>query len=145
MTAPTKTIRTPAEAELIERFGTLRAALPGTAAVRAQREAAFERFEHQGLPHRRVEEWKYSDLRARLRKAAPPASAPDTKTAKTALAAVTDPFSGVARYRLVLVDGTYAPDLSDRDGLLADGVEVVSLAELLGSDRPEVADILGTT
>lgn len=145
MTAPTKTIRTPAEAELIERYGALRATLPGTAAVKAQREAAFARFERQGLPHRRVEEWKYSDLRTRLRKAAPPAAAPEAKAAKAALAAVADPFAGVARYRLVVVDGVYAPELSDRDGLLADGVEVVSLAELLKSDRPETGEILGMT
>ncbi len=145
MTAPTKTLRTPAEAELIERFGTLRATLPGTAAVKAQRETAFARFERQGLPHRRVEEWKYSDLRARLRKSAPPAAVLDAKAAKAMLAAAGDPFAGVSRYRLVLVDGVYAPDLSDRDGLLADGVEVSSLAELLKSDRPETADLLGAS
>ncbi len=116
MTAPTKTIRTPAEAVLVERFGLLGPQLPGTAAVKAQREAAFARFARQGLPHRRVEEWKYSDLRGRMRKAAPAAAAPDATTAKATLAAVADPFAGVTCFRLVLVDGVYAPDLSDRDG-----------------------------
>src|SRR5690606_6313005 len=125
----------PAEAELIARFGVLRDTLPGTAAVKAQREAAFAHFERQGLPHRRNEEWKYSDLRARLRKSAPPPAAPDAKAAEAALAAFADPFADVARYRLVLVDGVYAPDLSSRDGLLAEGVELASLADFLKSDR----------
>jgi Fe-S cluster assembly protein SufD len=46
----------PAELELTERY----ARLP----VNAQRERNFEAFAQTGLPHRRVEAWKYSDLRA---------------------------------------------------------------------------------
>ena len=41
------------------------------------REAAFERFAATGLPHRRVEEWKYTDLRALMRDAKPLAPRPD--------------------------------------------------------------------
>jgi Fe-S cluster assembly protein SufD len=47
--------------------------LPGAAPLRA---AAFERFRRAGLPHRRVEEWKYTDLRALMRDAKPLASRP---------------------------------------------------------------------
>ena len=36
-----------------------------------------ERFDAQGLPHRRVEEWKYTDLRALMRDAKPLAAPPD--------------------------------------------------------------------
>ena len=70
MNAPTQ-LRTPVETELIERFDKLRTTLPGTAVVRERRADAFSVFERRGLPHRRVEEWKYSDLRTRLKKAAP--------------------------------------------------------------------------
>ena len=41
------------------------------------REAAFAPLPRPGLPHRRVEAWKYTDLRALLREAAPLAPAPD--------------------------------------------------------------------
>ena len=41
------------------------------------REDAFKRFEERGLPHRRVEEWKYTDLRALMRDMAPLAPPPD--------------------------------------------------------------------
>src|SRR6185437_11391843 len=39
--------------------------------VTALRDDAFKRFDARGLPHRRVEEWKYTDLRALMRDAKP--------------------------------------------------------------------------
>ncbi len=44
--------------------------LPGDKDVRRAREAALAVFEAAGLPHRRIEEWKYTDLRALLKDAA---------------------------------------------------------------------------
>ena len=142
MNAPTIPLRTPVEAELIERFGKLRSALPGTVAVRERRADAFAVFERRGLPHRRIEEWKYSDLRARLKKAAPLAAKPDAKAAAAALAAAEDAFSGVDRHRIVLVDGYFAVALSDRDALAREGVEVASLSDLLSKDSAKAADLL---
>jgi Fe-S cluster assembly protein SufD len=142
MNAPTTTLRTPVEAELIERFDKLRTALPGTNAVRERRADAFAVFEKRGLPHRRIEEWKYSDLRARLKKAAPLAARPDAKAASAALASVKDAFAGVDRHRVVLVDGYFAPALSDGDALSRDGIEVAALSDLLGRDGAKAADLL---
>jgi Fe-S cluster assembly protein SufD len=142
MTAPTKTLRTPAEAEIIERFGDIHGALPGTDGIRAVRAKAFSKFERLGLPNRRVEEWKYSDLRARLKKAPPLAPKPDVKVSSAALSAAKDAFAGVDRYQLVLVDGFFAPGLSDRDGMLKDGIEVAALSELLATDGQSAADLL---
>jgi Fe-S cluster assembly protein SufD len=142
MNAPTIPLRTPVEVELIERFGKLRSALPGTVAVRERRADAFAVFERRGLPHRRIEEWKYSDLRARLKKAAPLAVKPDAKAAAAALAAAEDAFSGVDRHRIVLVDGYFAPALSDRDALAREGVEIASLSDLLGKVGAKAADLL---
>ncbi len=70
MTAEIKPIKTAAEIGLAEAFAALRPRLAGTA-VAARREAAFRRFEAVGLPHRRVEDWKYTDLRALMRDAKP--------------------------------------------------------------------------
>ena len=72
--AEVKVIKTAAEAALAQEFAQARARLPGSAAVAKQRTAAFELFAKEGLPHRRVEEWKYTDLRALMRDAKPLAS-----------------------------------------------------------------------
>lgn len=57
-------LKTKAEQALSEGFAAAEAALPGNDAVRALRREAIGRFAALGLPHRRVEEWKYTDLRA---------------------------------------------------------------------------------
>ena len=72
---PIKTV--PAETALAANFAAAKRALPGAGAVAALREDAFRRFESDGLPHRRVEEWKYTDLRALMRDAKPLAGLPD--------------------------------------------------------------------
>jgi len=137
MTAPTKTIRTPAETGIIERFG--KAELPGSPAVRDARAKAFAAFERQGLPNRRVEEWKYSDLRARLKQAPALALRPSDEAAKAALVAHEDAFAGLDRYRLVLVDGFFVPSLSDADALAAEGIRVSSFAEAVaGADARDL-------
>ena len=76
MTAEIKPIKTAAELGLAEAFAALRPRLAGNP-VAARREEAFRRFEAAGLPHRRVEEWKYTDLRALMRDAKPLAAPPD--------------------------------------------------------------------
>ena len=68
------------------------------------REAAFERFAATGLPHRRVEEWKYTDLRALMREAKPLAPRPDADVfarLKDAGAALGD----LDARRIVIADG----------------------------------------
>jgi Fe-S cluster assembly protein SufD len=77
-------MKTPAETALANLFAINKGLLPGDAAVR---EEAFHRFAERGLPHRRVEEWKYTDLRAALREAAPFAPRPDAGEAAEALRA----------------------------------------------------------
>ena len=64
-----------------------RARLPGGAAIARRRAAAFDLFAREGLPHRRIEDWKYTDLRALMREAKPLAGPPDAAAkarAKTA-------------------------------------------------------------
>jgi len=77
MNAEIHPIKTAAEAALAANFAAAKGALPGAGAVAALREEAFRRFESDGLPHRRVEEWKYTDLRALMRDAKPLAGVPD--------------------------------------------------------------------
>ena len=65
--AEVKVIKTAAETALAQEFAQARARLPGGQAIADQRAAAFDLFAREGLPHRRVEEWKYTDLRALMR------------------------------------------------------------------------------
>ncbi len=58
-------------------FTLARGRLPGTGRVAEVRQQAFESYERTGLPHRRVEDWKYTDLRALMREVLPLAAAPD--------------------------------------------------------------------
>ncbi|MEO1794477.1 MAG: Fe-S cluster assembly protein SufD, partial [Pseudomonadota bacterium] len=58
--------KTEAEKTLGERFEASVASLPGGDDVATLRKNAFGVFAALGLPSRRVEEWKYTDLRARM-------------------------------------------------------------------------------
>ncbi len=82
-----------------------------------------------GLPHRRIEEWKYTDLRALMREVLPLAAAPDAVALERAEAALKSLATADA-HRLVLVDGVLAPTLSDLTALEA-GVRVRTLREVL--------------
>lgn len=78
----------------------------------AMRGAAFAPLAARGLPSRRVEAWKYSDLRAAMGEAKPLAGAPDTAALDRARALIAALPAFAAR-KLVLVNGVLAPELSD--------------------------------
>lgn len=134
MTTGPEVLRTAAERGIIDQYAAAKAALPGDGAVTAIREKAFAGFEAKGLPHRRVEEWKYTDLRREMREALPLAEAADAAAAEKALANVKD-FGAAAGYRIVFVNGLYAAELSSVAGL--DGVSVTSLGSALAQGRPD--------
>ncbi len=71
---PTR-IRTKAEESLAKHFAALEADDP----MREIRATAFDGFIEKGLPHRRVEDWKYTDLRSLMREAPPPAAEPTSE------------------------------------------------------------------
>jgi hypothetical protein len=56
-------VKTKAEQALAEGYAAIADALPGGDGARDVRERAIGRFESLGLPHRRIEAWKYTDLR----------------------------------------------------------------------------------
>jgi Fe-S cluster assembly protein SufD len=69
--ADVRPIKTSAEAALANIFAAAKPALKGAGEIAAARNAAFESFSESGLPHRRIEAWKYTDLRTMMREAAP--------------------------------------------------------------------------
>lgn len=100
-------------------FASAEGRLPGSPAVTAVRREAFETYERLGPPHRRIEEWKYTDLRALVGEVLPLAAAPDAAALKRAAEAVKVHAIDGAR-KLVLVDGVFAADLSDVKALAAE-------------------------
>src|SRR5262245_32211358 len=103
--------------------------LPGEGRVADIRRQAFATYEHAGLPHRRIEEWKYTDLRALMREVLPLADAPDADALARARAALASIAIEKAT-RLVLVDGVFAPKLSDLT-TAGPGLSVRTLREVL--------------
>jgi Fe-S cluster assembly protein SufD len=132
-------IRTAAEEQLTSGWQDAKARLPGAARLR---QTAFERFAKTGLPHRRVEEWKYTDLRALMRDAKSLAGVPDAAARERSRSAGAALASIEAR-RIVLVDGAFMPDLSDLSGLEA-GLTIGSLAQALAQGDEPVVSQLGT-
>lgn len=121
-------------------FNAARGRLPGAGAVADARARAFDAFERAGLPHQRLEEWTYTDLRVLMRAVLPLAPLPDVAALVRAKAAVAQTaLEGAAK--LVLVDGVFAPDLSDL-AAFGEGVDVKTVPEFL--EYPAGADLLIT-
>ncbi|MFS8181352.1 Fe-S cluster assembly protein SufD [Pseudovibrio denitrificans] len=128
MNAPAKIQETKAEQSLNAQFD---ATLAQTTQDNAnQRKQAWDAFKAKGIPHRRVEEWHYTDLRTKM-------------TDAFALASKTSPKAdaltgagGLETYRIAIVNGRYVPELSSNQTLAgltvteADGF----LAAQLGTD-----------
>src|ERR1700686_3763845 len=114
---------------LSDAFAVARDRLPGAGKVADARRQAFAAYERVGLPHRRIEDWKYTDLRVLMREVLPLAPAPDAAALSHAAAALRlHAIDGVRR--LVLVDGVFAPNLSEAVGL-EKGFRIRALREVL--------------
>ena len=139
MNVEVRQMKTTAETALAANFAAAQGSLPGSAALAALREEAFHRFETEGLPHRRVEEWKYTDLRVMMRDAKPLAAPPDA----AAMARAKDAgaiLASIEARRLVFVDGAFVAVLSD----LADlepGLSIRSLVDALAGGDPAIEQL----
>ncbi|MFM9271296.1 Fe-S cluster assembly protein SufD [Halomonas elongata] len=105
--------------------------------IAARRQAGAARFEALGFPHRRVEEWKYTDVRDIARNDFVLTENADFSPA--AAAALTLPLDA---HRLTFVDGVFAPALSDL-GSLPEGVQVLPLSRALEDNHEAVGGPLG--
>ena len=129
------------ERALSDVFTVARDRLPGDGKVGEFRRQALESYERMGLPHRRIEDWKYTDLRVLMREVLPPAVEPDAAALKHGAAALKlHAIAGVRR--LVLVDGVLAPKLSETANL-EQGLRIRTLREVLeGADAALQAELL---
>jgi Fe-S cluster assembly protein SufD len=121
--------KTETDRALSDSFAVVRDRLPGAGKVVDLRRQAFEAYERAGLPHRRIEDWKYTDLRALMREVLPLAPAPDAAALSRAEVALK--LHGIESVRrLVLVDGVFAPKLSETS-VLEKGLRIRPLREVL--------------
>jgi Fe-S cluster assembly protein SufD len=125
-------LRSPAETGLAKLFEATKMRYP--TGVSIAREEAFRYFEAVGLPTRRVEAFKYTDLRSAFRDAASPAEMPSAETSQTAIADAKG-FSGVEAVRLSFVNGHLIAEASDLAKVPA-GVTVTPLTQALSEGHP---------
>src|SRR5215472_8554931 len=122
MTIHQTTIRpaiTPAEQRFLDLYARVADRLPGARSdeVRAWREAALDRFIALGMPHRRVEEWKYTDLRTLMAEVHPLAGLLPAVAADVSIEAVIGKrLAHLDAHRFVFIDGVFRPDLSAARG-----------------------------
>jgi Fe-S cluster assembly protein SufD len=110
-------------------FASAQGRLPGAGKIAEAREQAFDAYARAGLPHRRIDDWKYTDLRVLMREVLPLVAAPDAAALTRADAALKRHVIEGLR-RLVLVDGVFAAKLSDI-GDLEKGLSIRTLREVL--------------
>jgi len=99
--------------------------------------AGVSAFTAQGLPHRKRERWKFTDLRRLLMRETYEAARPAPLPARHA-----DRVSALPAPRLVFVNGVLDEAVSD---LGQSGADIVRLEALLGGDHAALADRLGET
>ncbi|HEX5932219.1 MAG TPA: Fe-S cluster assembly protein SufD [Methyloceanibacter sp.] len=134
MDLPVQQFRTKAEQAYLDLFEAAENALPGARDpfVSDLRTTAIAAYGGQGLPHRRIEAWKYTDLRARLTDVNPLGKSDGAAVNEGALSqALGAEIARLPAYRVVLVEGDLSADLSDLAGLKSAGVEAISLAVAL--------------
>jgi Fe-S cluster assembly protein SufD len=134
--------RTKVEQALSQSFEAVAATLPGGRAMAEARKAAIGTFAALGLPHRRIEQWKWTDLRSALKEALAPAVDGTAKASAAQIDAALEELAALDAYRMVFVDGLHAPELSTPPE--AKGLEIGSLAAALAKSGDRAGDGLAT-
>lgn len=120
-------VRTQAENGFIDIANS--AQLEGPEWFAKMQQQARDEFVSLGLPHRRVEEWKYTDLKSKLKSAFPLAQEEVELSSEAINEALGQALGALAAHRLVIVDGQFHDQLSDQT--LVDDIEVLSLKDAL--------------
>ncbi len=134
-------VKTKAEQALVEQFAGVEAALPGGKSVQKLRRVAIGVFVGMGLPHRRIEEWKYTDLRNMLKEAAKPAPQAPLRIKAADINAALGTLAGHDAHRITFVDGRYERTLSNVK-VLGGGLHFKPLSEMLGEESGWLVDLI---
>ena len=101
--------------------------------ARAARAAAARRLADRGAPVRRDEYWRFTDPSSLTVQPAAPAALLPTEDAPI--------FDGIDAFKVVFVDGVYAPELSDAAS--ASGIEIEPLSQALATDIHWARELFG--
>jgi len=136
-------MKTKAEQAISESFEAVAEKLPGSAAVKARRAQAIGAFSGLGLPHRRIEEWKYTDLRVNVKEVLAPAVEDKTPVTIAELLVALGPLAHVDAHRFVFVNGHHRAELDD----VADvrGLKIAAVGDLLVSATEDMSAMLAST
>jgi Fe-S cluster assembly protein SufD len=136
--ANVQSLTDPVVAQYLAQIETVRDDLPGAAQswVSDLRRQSALSFADRGLPTRRVETWKYTDLRNLRRAAFSPSSCADVSASAIAS------FKIDGAHIAVYVDGLFAPTLSQLDDL-PEGLVLTSLAHALETGDQALCKELG--
>jgi len=115
------------------------ASLPGNTGIQALRSQAAEICARTGLPGKREEDWKYTDI-SRLTATLGSAWWATTQTEINSDTANLATIDDLDAYRLVFIAGQFQPQQSN----LPDGVQLLPLSELLKNDADDSAHSLFT-
>jgi len=130
--------RTKAEQALSQNFEAVASKLPGGRAIAEARKAAIGTFAALGLPHRRIEEWKYTDLRSALKEALPPAIGGEAKATAQDIDRALEDLAALDAHRLVFVDGVHRGELST--GGILKGMKFTALAAALAKSADRAGE-----
>ena len=129
-------VRTEAETGLISLSEEVK--LDGPAWLKELQETARAEFQAKGLPNRRVEEWKYTDLKSAMKVAFKPVDQGNVTEAQINEQLGAE-LAAISTHKLVFVDGQLDESLSDLS--LGEASEVLSLKEALADDVSWVKSI----
>ena len=132
-------VKTKTEQAFAEQAERVLDVLPGVPAVREVRKAAVAKFVELGLPHKRIEEWKYTDLRGALKEALPVIVDDEQVLTRNDVDAALGALVQIDATRLVFVNGFYSVNLSDKP---VSQMTVRSLAEILAKSGEDAEDYL---
>ncbi|MEN3930955.1 Fe-S cluster assembly protein SufD [Microvirga sp. W0021] len=127
----TTALKSAGEQKLAEHFNNSKANLPG---LTEMRQSAFDKFAAKGLPNKRVEEFKYTDVRSfwsEVGAMAPIPQASDVKAAEEGAHF----FSKLNADCITLVDGHFST------GCSVAGVQVLAMADALQSKNPILKEL----
>lgn len=134
--------KTAAETKLSEGFDAIAETLPGDADVLDARRAAVGAFTALGLPHRRIEEWKYTDVRRVMANVGSVSVAGEaTALRQEIIDAALGPLAAALPVRAVIVDGRYSEALSST---MPAGVTVSNSATSLTASDGRLNGVLAT-
>ena len=136
-------IKTKAELSFAESFDHVQDRLPGSPAVKQVRRSAADKFAELGLPHRRIEEWKYTDLRSAVKDALPVRVGDVTQMTIADVIVALGPLAKFETHRMVFVNGRYRKELSSPDQLA--GLEFEDLSSVLSSGNENAAGLASLT